>query len=77
VSEDVKEYSQSLGQHLVGTDFNPSCSPGVITVKEGMAAMIDFISKHGKDPRCTAISITHLENAAMWMVKSLTKPERT
>ena len=76
MNETPKPPVQSMGKHLVGVEFNPSKSNDVAKVKLAIADMMDYVAAAGKDPRCTSIAITKLEEAAMWAVKAMTKPER-
>jgi hypothetical protein len=64
------------GQYRVGVFFNPSGDDQVAFIKSTVAYLIDLIQEVGRDGRCTAIACTELESAAMWAVKSVTKPER-
>ena len=64
------------GEYRVGIDFNPGGHEQVNHIKLAAAQLIDYVTEHGKDPRCTAIACTELESAAMWAVKSVTKPAR-
>lgn len=64
------------GQYLVGISFNPGGHEQVNHIKQKAAELIDYVRANGKDPRLTALCVTHLEDAAMWGVKSVTKPER-
>lgn len=70
-------FKTTEGEHLVGISFNPGGNPEVNYIKERSAELIDYIRKNGKDGRCSALAITHVETAAMWGVKSVTKPPRT
>jgi hypothetical protein len=79
MSNDQKNYderAQTEGEWLVGLDFNPSGNEDVNTIKAQTADLIDYVSAHGKDPRCTALAKTAFEEAAMWAVKSVTKQPR-
>ncbi len=67
---------QTEGQHRVGVSFNPGKSPDVDHIKAEAASLIDFVLEYGKDERCTSIAVEQIESAAMWAVKSVTKPER-
>lgn len=64
------------GEYLVGINFNPGNSSEVDVIKRLAADLIDYIREHGKNSRCTALCITSIEIAAMWGVKSITKPSR-
>ena len=65
------------GEYLVGISFNPGGSEDVNTLKRMAADFIDYVREHGKDGRCTSLAVTKIESAAMWAVKSVTKPPRT
>ena len=73
MSEPKKLFTE--GQYRVGISFNPSNNDDVNYIKSVVAEIIDFITEHGKDSRCTSIACTELESAAMWAVKSITKQE--
>jgi hypothetical protein len=62
------------GEHLVGISFNPGGHAQVDYIKRTVADLIDYVMKHGKDGRCANIAVHQLEDAAMWGVKSVTKP---
>ena len=64
------------GEYRVGISFNPGGNPHVDHIKEVVAGLIDYILEYGKDGRCAAIAATEIESAAMWGVKSVTKPAR-
>jgi hypothetical protein len=70
----------SLGEYRVGVSFNPSANKDVDTVKRDVAALIDFCQDRLRDSsnpeakRCFAEASTLLEDAAMWAVKGITKP---
>ncbi|RLA60313.1 MAG: hypothetical protein DRQ89_13000 [Epsilonproteobacteria bacterium] len=72
----MSEFKTTEGQHLVGISFNPGGHEQVNHIKTVVADLIDYVRANGKDPRCTSICIHQLEDAAMWGVKSVTKPER-
>ncbi len=69
-------HTQTEGQYRVGMTFNPGGHEGVNIIKAKAAELIDYIAVHGKDQRCTALAQTAFEEAAMWAVKSVTKPDR-
>ncbi len=64
------------GEYRVGISFNPGKMPDVDYIKEAAADLIDYVMANGNDDRCTAIACTEIESAAMWAVKSVTKPDR-
>ena len=70
------QYKTTFGEYLVGTSFNPGGHEQVDYIKSVVDDRIDYIQVNGKDGRCTAICVNQLEEAAMWGVKSITKPER-
>jgi hypothetical protein len=72
----VSEFKTTEGEHLVGISFNPDGHPQVNHIKRTVADLIDYLKENGKDDRCTATAVTGLEAAAMWAVKSVTKPTR-
>ena len=64
------------GEFLVGINFNPGGHEQVNHIKRVVADLIDYVRLNGKDGRCTSICVHQLEDAAMWGVKSVTKPPR-
>ena len=60
--------------------FNLDGHPEVNEVKETVAGLIDHLQPivdTGEEAgRCAAIAQTKFEEAAMWAVKAITKPER-
>jgi len=64
------------GEYLVGIDFNPGGHEQVNLIKKLTAELIDYVNKHGEDGRTKSLAKTHYEDAAMWAVKSITKPVR-
>lgn len=67
---------QSEGEYRVGVSFNISRDSAVDEVKMKAAELIDLVADKGKCPRCTAVAQNAFEEAAMWAVKSITKPPR-
>lgn len=74
---------QTLGQYRVGISFNPSGLNKVDTIKQKAAELIDLINDiemtglNGAEvARLKALVMTHAEDAAMWAVKAVTKPDR-
>lgn len=61
------------GEYLVGIDFNPSNDDKVGKIKRAAADLIDLVNESGVDERTKALSITAIEDGAMWGVKSATK----
>jgi hypothetical protein len=72
----MSEFKTTEGEHLVGISFNPGGHEQVNHIKRTVADLIDYVKENGKDDRCTSICVTNLEDAAMWGVKSVTKPKR-
>ena len=66
----------SKGKYRVGVNFNPGGHEQVTHIKQVVADLIDYIDEHGANNRCTSLCQTALEDAAMWGVKSVTKPEK-
>lgn len=69
------------GQYRVGISFNPGGNERVTQIKERAASFIDYLAEIAADrdhpgARCAAIAMTEIESAAMWAVKSVTKPRR-
>ena len=67
---------ESEGSYRVGRNFNPSDNQDVDTIKFTTSQLIDLVLRNGKEERTAAIAATKFEDAAMWAVKSLTKPSR-
>jgi hypothetical protein len=69
------------GEYKVGIDFNPGTNPHVDGVKQITAGLIDEMedinlnNKIFEAKRCAAIAATKYEEACMWAVKALTKPQ--
>ena len=76
LNEAGQTYTQTIGEHLIQVSFNPSKNHDVARFKKSIADLIDYIIAVNGDPRTQAICITELESAAMWGVKSMTKPAR-
>ena len=71
---------QTVGEYRVGTSFNPSKLDAVDEIKQATAELINkmaAISQNRDAPgaREAAIAATAYEEAAMWAVKAITKPE--
>lgn len=76
----------TLGEYRVGIPFNPISDPMVDDIKRRAADLIDLcetMRKETGDPetdaernRLISIAQTHLEDAAMWAVKAVTKGRR-
>ena len=70
----------TLGEYRVGISFNPGGNPSVDAIKRAAADLIDLIDahvgvgRHGEVERLRALALTHVEDAAMWGVKAVTKP---
>jgi len=77
------------GEYRVGISFNPSNNTAVDKVKRDAADLIDYIEawfQHNRPAdgddqieviRLVALAQTHIEDAAMWAVKAITKPPRS
>jgi hypothetical protein len=74
---------KSLGERRVRVSFNPSNSGYVDQIKQKIAEVIDMVNDAQPDPkideattkeflRLKALSLTALEEAAMWAVKAAT-----
>jgi len=71
----------TLGEYRVGISFNPGGNKDVDKIKRAAADLIDLIDGSPKldSPeavRPVALAMTHIEDAAMWAVKAVTKPVR-
>ena len=70
----------TLGEYRVGISFNPGKNPLVDRIKAAAADLIDMIgdisddNTTGEVKRLKALAMTHVEDAAMWAVKAVTKP---
>jgi len=71
------------GEYKVGITFNPSSNSEVDKIKRTAADWIDYMNdwlthQHGpatnEQARLVALAKTHIEDAAMWGVKAVTKP---
>lgn len=67
------------GEYRVGCSFNPSGKSQVDGVKQITAGLIDemlpLVERGGEVARCAALAMTKYEEACMWAVKAITKPE--
>lgn len=80
--------TQTLGEFRVGITFNVGGSPQVDKIKRAAANFIDLCEElkteverrehldRGEVIRLFALAETHMEDAAMWAVKAVTKPPR-
>jgi hypothetical protein len=77
----------TLGEYRVGITFNPGGNDMVNQIKRAAADLIDLVAsiEVPDDPaklnpsevaRLKALAMTHIEDGAMWAVKSATKPKR-
>ena len=73
------------GEYRVGINFNPSDDDTVGKIKRQAADLIDLIElitasdggeQYNEVTRLKALAQTHIEDAAMWAVKAVTKPAR-
>jgi len=76
MNNEIEKTEQTEGEYLVGIGFNPGGHEQVNHIKRVVAGLIDYVRENGNDMRCTAICVHQLEDAAMWGVKSVTKPDR-
>jgi len=82
--EDQPGGELTMGEYLVGLDFNPGGKPEVTAVKTDTAAVMDGLHEFmlsqmeegGNDAagRCAAVALSKYEEACMWAVKAYTKP---
>lgn len=76
-----EEKQLTLGQFRVGVSFNPGGHADVNEAKAKVAELIDFANERSKKAtsgevkRLYALAMTELEEAAMNLVKAITKPE--
>jgi hypothetical protein len=64
---------KTKGEEIVRVDFNPDNVGNVNYFKSKIAEMINVVDEiKDFDPRLAAITITKLEEAAMWAVKLAT-----
>jgi hypothetical protein len=68
------------GEYKVGISFNPSNDTDVSILKENTALLIDTLDvdvdpDNPEAQRCKAIAQTKYEEACMWGVKAITKPD--
>jgi hypothetical protein len=73
----------TLGEYRVGINFNPSANDEVTKIKNMAAALIDAVDSiedsstnpiwGNEKKRLKALAMTHIEDAAMWAVKAVTK----
>ena len=67
---------QTEGEYLVGRSFNPDKNGDVDELKGMTATIIDYVQEVCGDVRTMDIAIRKYEEACMWAVKSVTKPDR-
>lgn len=73
----------TLGEYRVGITFNPGNNPAVNDVKRRAADLIDWCedqrangcADNQEAQRLLSLAQTHIEDAAMWAVKAVTKPK--
>jgi hypothetical protein len=77
----------TLGEMRVGISFNPGGHEQVNSIKRKAADLIDelssyrpspetketFVGQHNEIQRLISLAQTHIEDAAMWGVKAVTK----
>jgi hypothetical protein len=82
---EMGERPQTFGEYRVGIRFNPGGNKAVDDIKRRAADFIDYINGLPKPEdrgtlaevsRLIALASTHIEDAAMWAVKAVTKPTR-
>jgi hypothetical protein len=76
----------TLGEYRVGITFNPGGNEHVNEIKRRVADLIDFLEDQRHETahlqtdaerfRLLSLAQTHLEDAAMWGVKAVTKGSR-
>lgn len=74
----------TLGEYRVGITFNPGGNPAVDDVKRRAADLIDWCESarangcagNPEAQRLLSLAQTHIEDAAMWAVKAVTKPKQ-
>lgn len=71
----------TLGEYRVGITFNPSANSHVNEIKRRAADLIDYLNDwnsgdNSEASRLAALAMTHIEDAAMWGVKAVTKESR-
>ena len=72
---------KTRGETIIRTDFNPSGDSDVDSLKRDFARLFNRVEgmrepgERSERSRCVAISLTHLETAAMYAVKAKTAPE--
>lgn len=79
----MADVKQTLGEYRVGITFNPSNNEDVNAIKQYAAEFIDFC-EHARNStknnpeaqRLLSLAQTHIEDAAMWAVKAVTKQRR-
>lgn len=68
----------TIGEYRVGISFNPGGNPDVDKIKRAAAALIDMVDQiqaaGDEVVRLKVLAMTHIEDAAMWAVKAVTKP---
>lgn len=72
----IRCLTMTEGEYRVGISFNPGGNEDVDTIKSLSAELIDMVSALGNDDRTMALAQKAYEEAAMWAVKSITKPDR-
>lgn len=72
----------TLGEYRVGISFNPSSDGRVDAIKKAAASLIDLCEgyraagtayENPEAERLLSLAQTHIEDAAMWAVKAVTK----
>ena len=69
----------SKGQYRVNIDFNPTGNVWAHEIMLRTAELIDslqsIVDVDGEAARCAELAQTKYEEAAMWAVKAITKPQ--
>lgn len=75
------ERTLTFGEKAVGVTFNPGGHPGVNSIKEKCAALIDELHEFRNNStspdakRCASEAITQIQTGQMWGVKAVTWQE--
>lgn len=74
----------TLGEYMVGLDFNPANDVKVTQIKRSAAQWIDFLDQFSQKDELSPegkklckLAQRKVEDAAMWSVKAVTKKPRT
>lgn len=80
MSEETKEPAQNPMQPAIQgyRKFDQATSDAINEIKDlghKVDAMLSAAIEQGADPRALALAKTHLQQGAMWWIRSLAKPE--